>query len=178
MSAPLVVNTTDGMVWTLREGTRDGFPLYAPKKCGQCPEFVMATYAELEEHGIVGSAVVLPMPVVPEPRPRTMLDRARDALNARMTKDNLRLVLENVVTYAAALEAELRATNEDACTCPSADRVEPHQVGCLLAERPVNALTAVFAPVASLREPEPEFHAYLHHDSRVPHDLPETGGNQ
>ncbi|WP_143671865.1 hypothetical protein [Streptomyces caniscabiei] len=46
------------------------------------------------------------MPVVPVPQPRSVLDRARDALGARMTKDDLRLVLENVVTYAAALEAQ------------------------------------------------------------------------
>ncbi|NEE06907.1 hypothetical protein G3M58_10665 [Streptomyces sp. SID7499] len=51
-------------------------------------------------------------------RARTLLDHARDALNARMTKDNLRLVLENVITHAAALqdraaelEENLRAVN-------------------------------------------------------------------
>jgi hypothetical protein len=32
------------------------------------------------------------------------------------------------------------------------------------------------AETASLREPEPEFHAWLHHENRVGHDLPETGG--
>lgn len=42
-------------------------------------------------------------------RPRTVLDRARDALGARMTKDDLRLVLENVVTYATGLEEALAA---------------------------------------------------------------------
>lgn len=68
MSAPLVVNTTDGTCWTRREGTRGGEALYAPEKCGQCPQFVMATYAELAEHGIAGSADVLPMPVGPEPQ--------------------------------------------------------------------------------------------------------------
>lgn len=67
MSAPLVVNTTDGTCWTRREGTRGGEALYAPEKCGQCPQFVMATYAELAEHGIAGSADALPMPVGPEP---------------------------------------------------------------------------------------------------------------
>ncbi|MFJ8049272.1 hypothetical protein [Streptomyces luteogriseus] len=46
-------------------------------------------------------------PLTPQGRTRTMLDHARDALNARMTKDDLRLVLENVVTYAAVLEARL-----------------------------------------------------------------------
>lgn len=39
-----------------------------------------------------------------------------------------------------------------------------------------DAVTRVFSSVASLREPEGEFHAYLHHENRVPHDLPETGG--
>lgn len=38
---------------------------------------------------------------------RTMLDHARDALGARMAKDDLRLVLENVITYAATLETRL-----------------------------------------------------------------------
>lgn len=48
----------------------------------------------------------------PEPKPRTMLDHGRDALRARMTKDDLRLVLENVITYAASLETERHRTNE------------------------------------------------------------------
>jgi hypothetical protein len=39
-------------------------------------------------------------------RAATLLDRARDTLNARMTKDNLLLVLENVINYAADLEAQ------------------------------------------------------------------------
>ncbi len=67
MSAPLVVNTKDGTCWTRREATRGGESLYAPEKCGQCPEFVMATLTELAEHGIVGSADALPMPTGPEP---------------------------------------------------------------------------------------------------------------
>ena len=56
-------------------------------------------------------------PLVPQRQSRTMLDHARDALNARMTKDDLRLVLENVVTYAASLETRLaereRPVDED-----------------------------------------------------------------
>lgn len=40
---------------------------------------------------------------------RTMLDHARDALRARMSKDDLRLVLENTVTYAAELERQRNA---------------------------------------------------------------------
>ncbi|MGY0067679.1 hypothetical protein ACWZEH_12805 [Streptomyces sp. QTS137] len=41
------------------------------------------------------------------PQSRTMLDLARTALGARMAKDDLRLVLENVVTYADALRVRL-----------------------------------------------------------------------
>jgi hypothetical protein len=40
-----------------------------------------------------------------------------------------------------------------------------------------DALTTVFVPVASLREPEGEFYPFLH-KGRIPHDLPETGGTQ
>lgn len=45
-------------------------------------------------------------------------------------------------------------------------------------ERPVDGLTSVFSPVASLREPEGEFYPFLHRDGRVPHDMPETGGQR
>jgi hypothetical protein len=107
MSAPLVVNTRDGVCWTRRTVTSGGIALYAPESVKTCPDFVMATEAELAEHGIVGSADVLPVPVREEPQPRTMLDHARDALNARMAKDDLRLVLENTVTYAASLQARV-----------------------------------------------------------------------
>lgn len=63
MSAPLVVNTRDGMCWTRRSVTSSGLALYAPEGVCGCPEFVMATLAELAEHGIVGSADALPVPV-------------------------------------------------------------------------------------------------------------------
>ncbi|MFE0137664.1 hypothetical protein ACFWY6_39825 [Streptomyces sp. NPDC059037] len=67
MSAPLVVNTTDGVCWTRRAVTRGGLPLYALAGVCDCPELVMATLPELAEHGIEGSADALPMPVGPEP---------------------------------------------------------------------------------------------------------------
>jgi hypothetical protein len=66
MSAPLVVNTRDGVCWTRRTVTSGGIALYAPESVKTCPDFVMATEAELAEHGIVGSADALPMPVGPE----------------------------------------------------------------------------------------------------------------
>ncbi|WP_075737480.1 hypothetical protein [Streptomyces acidiscabies] len=63
MSGPLVVNLKDGSVWTRRGALRDGAALYAPAGVCDCPEYVMATEAELAEHGIAGVAYALPMPV-------------------------------------------------------------------------------------------------------------------
>jgi hypothetical protein len=68
MSAPLVVNTKDGICWTRRTVTSGGIALYAPESVRTCPDFVMATEAELAERGIVGSAYALPMPVREEPQ--------------------------------------------------------------------------------------------------------------
>lgn len=68
MSAPLVVNTTGGWCWKRREATRDGQALYALADApADTPEYVMATYDELEHLGIEGSAFVVPAPVGPEP---------------------------------------------------------------------------------------------------------------
>ena len=66
---PLVVNTRDGVVWQRRAVTAEGRGLYAVTGSCSCPEFLMATLAELAAHGIAGSADVLPMPVGPEPHP-------------------------------------------------------------------------------------------------------------
>ena len=63
MSAPLVVTTKDGTTWTHRGSLRDGRALYAPADVCTCPQYVMATEAELAEHGIAGVAYALPMPV-------------------------------------------------------------------------------------------------------------------
>jgi hypothetical protein len=68
---PLVVNTSDGAVWMRRAVTRDGHGLYVVADAPACcPPFVMATLAELAEHGIAGSADVLPVPVGREPSDR------------------------------------------------------------------------------------------------------------
>ncbi|MFF8953848.1 hypothetical protein ACF09I_34380 [Streptomyces sp. NPDC014940] len=67
MTAPLAVNTADGTCWTRRGALRGGEALYAPAGVCSCPEYVMATLAELAEHGIVGSADVLPVPVATYP---------------------------------------------------------------------------------------------------------------
>lgn len=60
---------------------------------------------------------------------RTILDRARDALDARMTKDDLRHVLSNVIAYTAELEARIAEY-----------------------ERPADGITRRIAPVQALRE--------------------------
>lgn len=84
MSAPESVRTKDGMVWTLRTVTSSGIALYAPKGVCECPAFVMATLAELAEHGIqsaeLAAAVAehgaFPVPVGPESR-QVDADRAK-----------------------------------------------------------------------------------------------------
>ena len=76
MSAPESVRTTDGVVWTLRTVTSSGIALYAPQGVCECPSFVMATLAELAEHGIqpaelpaaVAAMGALPMKVGTEPQ--------------------------------------------------------------------------------------------------------------
>jgi hypothetical protein len=74
---PRFVNTRDGVCWERRAVTDSGLGLYAVEGSCKCPPFKMATLAELAEHGIVGSADVLPMPVGPKPR---TLDVVEDEL--------------------------------------------------------------------------------------------------
>lgn len=77
---PLVVNTKDGVTWLRRAVTGEGRGLYAVTDSCKCPPYLMATLAELAEHGIAGSADALPMPVGPErlpfpPKPRSEEER-------------------------------------------------------------------------------------------------------
>jgi hypothetical protein len=314
VSAPLVVNTNDGAVWTRREGSRDGEALYAPEKCGTCPQFVMVTLTELAELGIAGSADALPVPVVPEPQrvcslcgvvkpdgaamrdhvrnvhpdefcglyheqpcrhgvvgpepqalsdadelaafralelgdldgrvsascgnpshptwlrvkidprgcPWCEIDQAhQDVIGANLARHEEEQ--ENVTLRArvAELEAERHSTNEALSDAAERMRADRDRIAELEAQREVLAerlragqqwrqgrnpelvsenfvsqselrsifgiplvapwadgLTAVFSPVASLREPEGEHWAAVHHSYRVPRDLPETGGVQ
>lgn len=175
MSAPLVVNTTDGTVWTRREATRDGLALYAPEKCGSCPQFVMATYAELEGHGIAGAADVLPMPACPEPEPSSggyppALPWAR-----LMDDEDLADFLDELAASATTHASSDVVLAEVEDTIARWRVIGEAQHGHNTAPGP-DAMTRSFSPVASLREPDGEFHGALHHDYRVSHDLPETGG--
>lgn len=63
MTAPPVISLVDGSVWERRAVTAAGVALYALAGSCKCPEYVMATEAELAEFGIAGSAHALPMPV-------------------------------------------------------------------------------------------------------------------
>jgi hypothetical protein len=73
VSAPEQVRTSDGVVWEKRAETRGGLALYAVEGVCRCPQYVMATLAELAEHGLQSTelaAVVrelgaLPMPAGP-----------------------------------------------------------------------------------------------------------------
>lgn len=98
MSAPLVVNTRDGVCWTRRTVTPSGIALYAPESVQTCPNFVMATLAELAEHGIAGSADVLPVPVGTAPKPRTPV--VGDRYVKRAAPDQGRVVTVNRVWTA------------------------------------------------------------------------------
>ncbi|WP_431781780.1 hypothetical protein [Streptomyces chumphonensis] len=49
---PERVQTSNGTIWSLRAATRGGAGLYAPVEVRECPRLVMATLAELAEHGV------------------------------------------------------------------------------------------------------------------------------
>lgn len=177
MSAPLVVNTADGTVWTRREATRDGLALYAPEKCAGCPEFVMATYAELEGHGVAGSADVLPVPV--GPKSELALPWAHV-----MPDGDLGGFLDDLVSAALnRWRTDPGGPVPDRVTLADIERVcrewRTPGVGYRSDPEPEavpDAVTKASVPVASLREPEGEHWAAVHHSYRVPRDLPETGG--
>lgn len=62
MSAPATVRTTDGVVWERRAETRGGLALYAVEGVCKCPPYVMATLAELAEHGLEAQPKGKPLP--------------------------------------------------------------------------------------------------------------------
>jgi hypothetical protein len=124
MSEPLVVNLTDGTVWTRRGALRGGESLYAPADVCSCPPFVMATLAELAEHGIAGSADALPVPVGSGPRLTAerereirsldllemMSDRAAPVISGHLAA--LLGELGRMRARVAQLETERHSTNE------------------------------------------------------------------
>jgi hypothetical protein len=102
---PLVVNTQNGFCWMRRAVTREGRGLYAlADTVAGAPDMVLATLADLAEHGLASMVDALPMPVgsgrqVPE--------------------------LERLRAEVAALRMERHSTNEsvdDAAKALRADR--------------------------------------------------------
>ncbi|MGX1223184.1 hypothetical protein [Streptomyces ambofaciens] len=112
MSAPVAVNTADGTCWTRRGETRGGEALYAPEGVCNCPPFVMATLADLAEHGISGRAYALAMPVGPEPVPVSEheLDVALGEIAAFL---RVRLALESAKRGRRELRARVAELEAD-----------------------------------------------------------------
>ncbi|MFD5697513.1 hypothetical protein [Streptomyces lasiicapitis] len=111
---PIAVNTADGVAWMRRAVTLDGDGLYAVDGAvPDCPEFVLASLADLAERGIAGSTDVLPVPVGSEPQASELecLRKSRDAFRDQRNevfKTNERLHAE----VQESDEARLRAEND------------------------------------------------------------------
>lgn len=102
---PMRVMTSDGAMWVQAAVTRTGTGLYCPEGTPSCPRFVMATLAELAEHGVkavppattdLATAVTLlgalPMPVG-SPAPGALAEQ-------RHLMDSLDHVLEHLADGA------------------------------------------------------------------------------
>lgn len=87
-SDPAAVTTKDGVSWLRRAVTQDGRGLYAVDGSCQCPEYLLATLAELAENGIQGQADALPMPVGPQMPP---FPPASGAFEEKLRSDVARL---------------------------------------------------------------------------------------
>jgi hypothetical protein len=143
---PLVVNTSDGAVWMRRAVTRDGRGLYAVADAPACcPPFVMATLAELAEHGIAGSADALPVPVGPERRAlsakRLAEIRSLDLLS--MMDDRHAAVvgraLADLLGQVERLLAERHSTNEALSEAAEALRRQRDRITGMVKQREVLA---------------------------------------
>ncbi|QQC89868.1 hypothetical protein [Streptomyces alfalfae] len=125
---PLVVNTKDGTCWVRRGVTSDGRGLYAVEGACACPEFLMATLAEIAETGIVGSADVLPMPAGPAADP-LIVDRF-DTATEPAPEDEPVLIVGAIAAdgqpVALLFDAEARA-KVAAWLTPQADSASSRQ---------------------------------------------------
>lgn len=173
MSAPLVVNLTDGSVWERRSETRGGVALFAiagAPKC--CPPCVMATYAELEEHGIAGTADALPVPVGPVPQASVGYPPALPWA-ALLDAEDLADFLDELAASAITNASSDVALAEVETTCGTWRLIAEAQHGHNTAPGP-DAATQVLAPVSSLREAssrEERHDSPLRQGHRIPHDL-------
>jgi hypothetical protein len=146
---------------------------------------VSARDESAELAAVVARKGALPMPIAPEPSELERMRLRVDEVERAYTFDTA-----DLKRRIAELEQALRADQERFETvrslCDAADHVGIVSGGWFTVEAVrkaaglagPDAVTRVFAPVASLREPEGEFYPFLHHANKTPHDLPETGGTQ
>ncbi|MET7436600.1 hypothetical protein ACFYQQ_00930 [Streptomyces sp. NPDC005496] len=202
---PLVVNTQDGAVWMRRAVTREGRGLYAVADAPACcPEYVMATMAELAEHGLASMSDALPVPVGPErltPQERDMIlgligdvKPARSSLlvsfgeSVRNRREHEHPQWEdfyclNLSSYMGERSGPVLRRLVDVEAENERLRVRVAELEQQLADAPVavtltaeapDALTRTFAPTQILREDPHD--GPLVHRYQVGRDLPETGG--
>lgn len=146
---PIAVTTKDGTSWFRRAVTNEGRGLYAVDGACSCPEYLMATLAELAEHGVSGTAYALPVPVGTQALdaearvaeletaaygaatvrlhpPVEQIRHLHDAVAAQLNRANtLDAICRRQQQRIAELEAERHTTNEalsDAAETLRADR--------------------------------------------------------
>ncbi|MEU0017987.1 hypothetical protein ABZ173_09990 [Streptomyces rochei] len=126
VKVPFEWDGVPGQVWYLRPVER----YVVPERCATCPTLLAGAGNQFVRLGGRGAPVIcvpcrdrmhetwvreaavrelgaLPMPAGPEPQqPRTVLDRARAVLGARLSKDDLRLTLGSVIDYATELKRQ------------------------------------------------------------------------
>jgi hypothetical protein len=176
---PLVVNTKDGVCWERRAVTSDGRGLYAVEGSCKCPPFKMATLAELAEHGIVGAADVLPVPVGSGPRTLGVVENELTGANLALYEEELdnarlRLALESARRGRRELRArvaELEAAEQRRVDTLKRCRVDAAEQAKREADPARRAAWRMLAE-DSLEDPHD---SPLHHPYRVGRELPETG---
>lgn len=147
MSAPLVLNITDGTVWRSRPQTRDGEALYALEGAPQnCPDFTMSTYAQLAEHGITGAAFALPMPV---------------GLKPRDVDDHTSLTAVAASLPLAATGPAIRAPH-DVPSTPRPSPASPRPARDRSPHPPTNEVHVEQAALAPTEAPEPQQATFQH----------------
>ena len=122
----------------------------------------------------VAALGALPMPAGPAPKAELGGYPAALPWARLMDDEDLADFLDELAASAITHASNARALAEVEDTIARWRLIGEAQHGHNTAPGP-DAVTRVFAPVASLREPEPEFHAYLHHPYQREHDMPETG---
>jgi hypothetical protein len=124
----------------------------------------------------VAKCGALPMPVPVGPEPQTSGGYPPALPWAALMDDEDRAEFLDELAAAATTHASsdvVLAEVEKACA--TWRLIAEAQHGHNTAPGP-DAMTRSFVSVASLREPEGEFHAFLHHPYQREHDMPETGG--